>query len=526
LVFGFGAGALACTEAHGVPDSDAVGEELSFGSGALVPGQTIGGVTLGMTYREVRSKLGIAIALGSNGVILAEYPLAALELIFSSSNSNLLNDDSVLIAGSISARRKHEGVVLPGQLRKDIESSLGAPTDQVGSVVYYEKGLGIDYDSEQGPEAKAKKVSIFKPYKSQQPVPEMAPVASEGPPGVTLVDPENLGTVDMHLHPGDFGRIPSATKQFIIQSTPGFTRLYSPSILADALDPYAPYLGIKAQTERAGVSHAVIFAVYTQKTTGFETNEDVEKLLTDPRNKAADGLPWAWGLASVNFFDGFLKDDGSVNHEVADARFKTLSSYFERRRDLFIGIKLAHPHQQVAFDDARYLGVYDVANRHGVPVYLHTGFSPFPGAKNEPAYYDPLGLENVIRNLPAVRFILGHVGQGDARSVNHALDLAAKYPNVYIEISALKRPILIDLHGHEVDEVGESDQYKYVLEQVKERKIVAKTIFGSDGPQSPGMVKSYVKLMEDTMKDKGYTAAEIQQVMAGNFARVYFPSAR
>ena len=118
------------------------------------------------------------------------------------------------------------------------------------------------------------------------------------------------------------------------------------------------------------------------------------------------------------------------------------------------------------------------------------------------------------------------MGQGDARSVNHALDLAAKYPNVYIEISALKRPILIDLHGHEVDEVGESDQYTYVLEQVKERKIVAKTIFGSDGPQSPGMVKSYVKLMEDTMKDKGYTAAEIQQVMAGNFARVYFPSAR
>jgi predicted TIM-barrel fold metal-dependent hydrolase len=245
-------------------------------------------------------------------------------------------------------------------------------------------------------------------------------------------------------------------------------------------------------------------------------------VLTNPKNVAADGLPWAFGLASINFFDGYLKADGTVDASVSKTRLDALASYFEKRRDLFIGIKLAHPHQQVAFDDERYLGVYAVAAKYSVPVYLHTGFSPFANAKNERAFYDPEGLRNTIKNNPGVKFVLGHVGQGDALAVEHCLSLAQEMPNVFLEISALNRPILRDLDGHDVAPDKDKPQYPYVLEQIKKRGLVDKTIFGTDGPQYAGMVRSYAKLITDSMKEKGFSDAEIAKVMSRNFLAVYF----
>ena len=150
------------------------------------------------------------------------------------------------------------------------------------------------------------------------------------------------------------------------------------------------FQGIQAHTQDAGVAHGVILA-FTHHTVGFASNRELEKL-TDARNISPDGHPWAWGLASVNY------DDFS-DPEIARDRLAALSSYFEAHPGLFIGIKLAHTHQAVGFDDPVYLGVYDVAATHGVPVLLHTGFSPFPNTMTEPEYYDPGTLLSVIEAI-------------------------------------------------------------------------------------------------------------------------------
>jgi hypothetical protein len=122
---------------------------------------------------------------------------------------------------------------------------------------------------------------------------------------------------------------------------------------------------------------------FTHHTTGYYANEALERDLDDARNAVgADGDPWAWGFASVNF------DDWAG--DLAGDRLAALRSYFTAHPDRFIGIKLAHAHQQVPFTDPAYQGVYQVAAEVGVPVLLHTGFSPFPGAQSDPAYYDPL----------------------------------------------------------------------------------------------------------------------------------------
>ncbi len=346
-----------------------------------------------------------------------------------------------------------------------------------------------------------------------------AAVAVVATPAAATIDVggRTLTVVDMHLHPGDFDNMAPGGKAFITANLPPAFALYAPALLDRLSDPYAPHVGIAAQTSLAGVDHGVLYAVYTQHTTGYLTNEALEALLSDPRNAGGDERPWAWGFASINFDDW----EGDLVGERLDA----LRSYFDHRPDLFKGIKLAHAHQQVAFTDAAYQGVYQLAAEVGVPVLLHTGFSPFPGAATDPAYYDPLGLEAVITTFDGthgagrVDFVLSHVGQGDARAVAHALDLAATHDNVWLELSALGRPLLVDLEGQPATS-GEP-QYPAVLAAIRQRGLVDRALFASDGPQYSGAVRSYLGRLVTGMQAAGYTTDEIAAVLAGNFERLF-----
>ncbi|MBI2391850.1 MAG: amidohydrolase family protein [Deltaproteobacteria bacterium] len=512
--------AVACSSSDpAAPPGDAPAPASS----QVIPGVGLGEVRVGDTWAALRGKLGAATEVGLNGLVFGRFPDRGLEVVFASGNDDTLSDDAVVLAASVRAGVELSGAPRPGMTRAGLIAALGEPTDEIGQILYWASGASARL----GDDGVALQVAVFAKYVPETAVAEMT--ASKGaiaaPRTIGAAAVAKVAAVDMHLHPGSYGRIPAATRKMIVSAIPPFTQIYAPGALAAALDPWAPFVGVRAQTRLAGVDHAVLFAVYTQRTTGWFSNEDLEAVLADPRNVTEGGLPWAFGLASIDFFDGFVRPDGTVDPAIAKSRLDALSSYFERRRDLFIGIKLAHPHQHVAFDDARFLGVYDVAAKHGVPVYLHTGFSPFEGAKNERAYYDPDGLRNTIENQPKVRFILGHVGQGDALAVEHALKLAADLPNVFLEISALNRPILRDEDGKDVAPDKDAPQYPWVLEQIKKRGLVDKTIFGTDGPQYAGMVRGYVALITKTMREKGFTDDEIAKVMSRNFFAVFFGTA-
>ncbi|MCZ7680875.1 MAG: hypothetical protein M5U28_19690 [Sandaracinaceae bacterium] len=197
------------------------------------------------------------------------------------------------------------------------------------------------------------------------------------------VDGRTIEVIDVHLHPSSFGRIAENGRGFILQGLPPFARLYAPALIDRLLDPYAPHIGIRAQADWAGVDRVVLLAVYTPETTGYFENVALDGLIADPRNER-DGERWAYGLPSVNFTDWDMPG-------VPERRLAALESWLATHPDRHVGVKLAHAHQAVTFDDPAYLGVYDVAARQGVPVLLHTGFSPFPGSRIEPEYYDPEG---------------------------------------------------------------------------------------------------------------------------------------
>jgi hypothetical protein len=110
------------------------------------------------------------------------------------------------------------------------------------------------------------------------------------------------------------------------------------------------------------VDRAVQLAADTQRTTSFVTNRQHERTLVDRRNRLDDGRAWAFGLTSINL-DNFEEAD------IRTQRLKALDSYFTAHPGLIIGIKLAHPHQAVRFDDANPLGAYESSHeplRRGV----------------------------------------------------------------------------------------------------------------------------------------------------------------
>jgi uncharacterized protein len=274
------------------------------------------------------------------------------------------------------------------------------------------------------------------------------------------IDGETYEVFDPHLHVGEVGAVPLNAKkfftEFLFMGVP-----YIPAIIGKVTNPYADHIGIKGNMEIGGIDRAVILAVYSMDTTGYATNSEVEGYLVDDRNTDGSGNRIFWGMASMNFED-------YDNEEIHSARLEALESYFKQRPDIFIGLKLAHAHQGVAFNDSRYYDVFEIAAEYSVPVLLHTGFSPFPGSKDTPEYYDPSYLEDVISSYDGVdengdandekvvKFVFAHAGQGDKRSVLSALSMAEKYGNIYLDLSALKRPFQIDENGNEVPE-GEEE---------------------------------------------------------------------
>jgi predicted TIM-barrel fold metal-dependent hydrolase len=309
-------------------------------------------------------------------------------------------------------------------------------------------------------------------------------------PGV-VVDGERLAVVDMHLHTGTWEGMTPRFQARVSERVPGVLRWIMPYVTPYTLGGGA----ILRELDNAGISAGGVFALYSPHSTGIATNELVEsEIALDPRR--------LYGFASIRV------DQWNVD---GPAQLAKLESDLTNL-DNFIGVKLAHAHQQFRFDDERFYPIYEVAGRLGKPVYLHTGTSPNPGTRPEPPYADPAYLEEAIRRYPDTIFILGHSGYDSERKAltftDSALRLAKAYPNAWLEPGAL---------GAKRAE-GVLDDY---LARVKAAGLASKLIYGSDGPQQPGYLKSHLERFVAGMQRGGYTVEEMRAVLAGNFSRVF-----
>jgi predicted TIM-barrel fold metal-dependent hydrolase len=315
---------------------------------------------------------------------------------------------------------------------------------------------------------------------------------AEEPEGV-LYQGTPVDVVDMHLHPGEWEEIPPSTQAYLASRFP-FPFSLTPESLASSV---LTGEGILEQLDDARIGRGMLFAVYAPRTVGVASNTYVgEQLAAAPSR--------LYGLASLRV-DNWEEDEAQELDDLAAA----VDDYG------FHGIKLAHAHQNFRMDDPRFYSIYALAADKGLPVYLHTGTSPFPGTAQDAPYTDPAYLEDAIALHPDTTFILGHLGYDFIAHQHAGLDtcirLAQDYPNVYLEPSALG--------SKGSDPEGTNLPAAYAA--MKEGGVVDRIVYGSDGPQSPGFVGDYLERSMSAMESAGYTPAEAQAVLAGNFDTVF-----
>lgn len=89
----------------------------------------------------------------------------------------------------------------------------------------------------------------------------------------------------------------------------------------------------------------------------------------------------------------------------------------------FVGFKLLCDYWRVPVTDPRFETVWAYADRHRLPILLHTWQGP---------YNSPHMLKEIVKKYPDAKFLLGHSGGGDVGR-QEAEELAIANPNVYLE---------------------------------------------------------------------------------------------
>jgi predicted TIM-barrel fold metal-dependent hydrolase len=301
---------------------------------------------------------------------------------------------------------------------------------------------------------------------------------------------EWIPVIDLHTHTGAWEYMPPGFQNRLSERVPtGFKWSMGP-VTDWILSPD----NILSQMNGAGIYGAGVFALYSPHTTGLAPNEFVsERVMTNP-----DRL---YGFASIR------TDRWNENSAEKLAEF-------ERGVQLpgMVGVKLAHAHQQMRFDDERFYPIYEIAGRYGKPMYLHTGTSPNPGTRYEPEYADAMYLEEAVQKYPQAVFILGHTGYDTKERaltyVDSAIYMALKYDNVYLEPGALGADRGEDI----VDDF---------VKRLKDANVLDKVIYGSDGVQFPGYLESHLENYIAAMERNGYTADDMRKVLSGNFIKVF-----
>ncbi len=318
-------------------------------------------------------------------------------------------------------------------------------------------------------------------------------VACGPPPKGVDYRGSRLAVVDMHLHPGDWAQVPESTQEYLASRFPFPFGLRPETIAEDVLTGQA----ILGELDEAGASAGLLFAVYAPRTVGVATNTLVR------RERRADGTR-LWGLASLP-----VDQWDTQSTEALTALAEALED------DGMVGIKLAHSHMHFRMDDPAYWPIYDVALAYNAPVYLHTGPSPFPGARQEPEYTSPAYMEPAIAAHPGVPFILGHMGYDfidkQVGEIDAAVDLAARYDNVWLEPSAL---------GSSGSDPTDQN-LPTILKKAKAAGVAHKLVYGSDGPQSPGFVAEYLERTVAALDTADYSVDDARLALADNASTLF-----
>jgi predicted TIM-barrel fold metal-dependent hydrolase len=273
--------------------------------------------------------------------------------------------------------------------------------------------------------------------------------------------------VDAHMHVGKLSTVSPAWHRWAdgFGDAATIERVYdSDGVIVP--ERFSEYL------DGEGVDTALVFCEYSPKVAGLQPIEDLLPLAKhDPRRIRL--------VANIN---------PHLHFPVAD----------ELERQLGLGavaLKLHPVHGGYHANDRALYPAYEVCRSRGIPVIVHCGTSNFPGSMNSCA--DPVLLDEVLRDFPALDIVLAHGGRGwwyDA-----AAFLALSYPTVWIELSGLPPRRLPEYYS----------RHNFA-------RLTRRFIFGTDWPGVPGIAGN-ARAVAALCPDEETAGL----VLGGNAQRVY-----
>jgi uncharacterized protein len=161
--------------------------------------------------------------------------------------------------------------------------------------------------------------------------------------------------------------------------------------------------------ETLGIDHAIVITSYKVDVDRPSVEQLVEVLAGDPRTTVVEGLRWR----------GDERTD--------------LFSLEERIRDGIVrGIKLYPGYDLYPINDPSLESVFRIAEKHQVPVMIHTGDTYSRTAKVRMAH--PLLVDDVAVDHPDVQLVMCHLGNPWFQD---AAEVLYKNDNVFADISGL-----------------------------------------------------------------------------------------
>ena len=214
---------------------------------------------------------------------------------------------------------------------------------------------------------------------------------------------------------------------------------------------------VREQMQAAGVTHAAAMGAWEA---GPEDALGVHRTLT-----IAESVP---GLYAIGVADPKKITAGhiqAVEKQIRAGRVIALKAY--------LGYLHHFP------NDPGYLPYYELAAKFKLPFFFHTGDTYSPMAKLK--YAQPLGVDEVAVDFPAVQFVLCHCGNP---WMADAAEVVYKNMNVWTDLSGM-------MVGSEEDftEATESQGRRDVVERIRLAFRYAERpnrfLYGSDWPLAP-----------------------------------------
>lgn len=240
--------------------------------------------------------------------------------------------------------------------------------------------------------------------------------------------------VDAHCHAGEFERhYPRDFAETMMQSI----RLPPEAITTDIP-------ALLATMDANGIGQAFLLAFDAQRTLGVKVPNDYVAAIC---------------RAHPQRFIGFCSLD-PANPGAPEELERCVRQLGMR------GLKIAPAYLRLAPDDRVWYPVYEIAAALGIPILMHTGWTPARGASLS---HGRPSLHQVADDFPTLQLIMAHMSMP---WVDQCLDLLAAHPNLYADLSLFGWYQPVELVVQK-------------LAQALERGVIERIVWGSDHPWGP-----------------------------------------